>query len=74
MRFEISSREYAQRLEYIRKLMAERDLDAFYVTKWQRIFYLTGYHCWATRPMGCLITQDTITHFIPIMEKQRLTE
>jgi len=70
----IGQREYDRRLEIIRQSMAQRRLDALYLTGSPRVFYATGYHYWATRPQGCLITQDAITHFIPAMEAQRLKE
>lgn len=74
MRFQLSNREYSERLRILREHMQETALDAVYITRSQRVFYLTSYHCWATRPMGCLISQDEITHFVPKMEEQRLTE
>ena len=75
MPLQISDKEYARRLAQIREEMSTRGLDALYLTSSVRVFYATGYHYYATRPQGCLIPLDgEVTNFIPVMEKQRLSE
>ena len=75
MPLQISDKEYARRLAQIREEMSARGLDALYLTSSVRVFYATGYHYYATRPQGCLIPLDgEVTNFIPVMEKQRLSE
>ena len=75
MPLQISDKEYARRLAQIREEMSARGLDALDLTSSVRVFYATGYHYYATRPQGCLIPLDgEVTNFIPVMEKQRLSE
>ncbi len=71
----IEEKEYRERLEKIRETVAERGLDALYLSNHNRIFYSTGFHYTATRPQGCLVTPEGgLTLFIPKMEEQRLKE
>ena len=74
MEFKISEKEYRRRIEYVKKVLRKRKLDALYLTNSTSIFYLTGYSFIATeRPIAVVIPLDgKITFMGPLLEKDNV--
>jgi Xaa-Pro dipeptidase len=74
MGFTVSEAEYKRRIEYIRKKLRKRKLDAVYLTNVTSIFYLTGYSYIATeRPAALIIPIDgEITFMGPLLEEDHI--
>ena len=74
MAFTISEAEYKHRIEYVRKKLRKRKLDAVYLTNVTSIFYLTGYSYIATeRPAALIIPVDgEITFMGPLLEEDHV--
>ena len=55
-----SNKEYENRLKSLRKIMAEKDLDAVILTSMQNIAYYSGFlYCSFGRPFGCVVTSKS---------------
>jgi len=74
LEFKISEKEYRRRIEYVKKVLRKRKLDALYLTNSTSIFYLTGYSFIATeRPIAVVIPLDgKITFMGPLLEKDNV--
>ncbi len=54
-----STPEYQRRLDRLRSIMADQDLEAVLFTSMHNISYYTGFlYCAFGRPYGCVVTQD----------------
>ncbi len=55
-----SNKEYENRLKSLRKIMAEKDLDAVILTSMQNIAYYSAFlYCSFGRPFGCVVTSKS---------------
>lgn len=74
MEFSISESEYKKRIEKVRKVLRERNINALYLTNATSIFYLTGYSFISTeRPAALVIPLDgKITFIGPLLEKDHV--
>jgi len=70
----ISWKEYRDRIERVRGVMAEKDLDAFLVTNGVNIFYLSHfYHMVTERPAALLVLPEGDPVFMgPLLEADHL--
>jgi len=71
----ISEAEYKRRIERVRKVLMNRELDALYLTNGTNMFYLTGYSFISTeRPAALIIPVDgKITFMGPLLEKNHVS-
>ena len=69
VRLNISESEHRRRIEYVRRTLVERKLDALYLTSGVSFFYLTGYSYITTeRPAALIIPLDgEITFMGPLL-------
>jgi len=57
-----SGHEYERRLDGLRRIMADLDIDVVLMTSMQNIAYYSGFlYCAFGRPYGCVITQNACT-------------
>ena len=57
-----SDKEYENRLKGLRKIIAEKNLDAVILTSMQNIAYYSGFlYCSFGRPFGCVVTSKRST-------------
>lgn len=74
VRLTISEAEYKRRIQYVRKQLVKRKLDALYLTSATSIFYLTGFSYIITeRPAALIIpVNGEITFMGPLLEKDHI--
>ncbi len=57
-----TEKEYRKRLDNLRKVMSNNNLDMIILTSMHNIAYYTGFiYCSFGRPYGCVITKNKIT-------------
>jgi Xaa-Pro dipeptidase len=75
VKISISETEYKRRIEQVRKVLINRELDALYLIDPTNIFYLTGFSFISTeRPAALIMPVDgKITFLGPLLEKDHVS-
>ena len=61
VRLPFSSKEYQDRVDKLRKVMSENEIQITILTSMHNVAYYTGFiYCSFGRPYGCVVTQNKV--------------